>query len=582
MTLEILIRRVRLDSPSPLLKQSPTLVLFLFGAAMVAVTPDWLSVPSALVAASIVAVVTTLLAALLSVRPSLQRFVLVVPALDFVAIGLLLFATGENRLGLMVLLILPIIWFAAEDGREYIWFAFVGTAVVLLFPSVAGVSSSTTAAALLRTGFTAVVFTIAAAVINELSRQARLRVASLRQLAEARKVALESSLAQTQELAASAAKLRRAERLFRGVWESVTEHSVIGSDITGMIELWNPGAAKMLGLPAEEAEHKRHIDEFHLEEELEGRARELNYPAGATVLNPGFSALVESSRLGNAEVREWTYVRPDGRHIPVELSVTPRIDDEGETVGYLFVAYDMTKAREVARLKDEFVGLISHELRTPLSSILGYLELMRDDDDDELSATQLQYLAVAERNANRLLTLVGDLLFTAQVESGKFNLESHVQSVAPILAAAIDTARPAAAAAGVSLMAEISETDESVMVLGDSVRLGQACDNLISNAIKFTSRGGAVTVAMSSIGSEVAVRVTDTGLGIAEAELEKLFTRFFRATTATRNAVPGVGLGLAITRAIVTAHGGDMSVTSEEGVGTTFVLTLPTVEKAVA
>ncbi|MEO7121836.1 MAG: ATP-binding protein, partial [Lacisediminihabitans sp.] len=313
------------------------------------------------------------------------------------------------------------------------------------------------------------------------------------------------------------------------------------------------------------------------EEELLGRARDLSYPAGATVLNPGFSALVESARLGVAEVREWNYLRSDGTTIPIELSVTPRLDKSGEIVGYLFVAYDQTKAREVARLKDEFVGLISHELRTPLSSILGYLELLRDDEDAPLSESQLRYLGVAERNAHRLLRLVGDLLFTAQVESGKFHLDQKQQDLAPIILASVESARPVATAAGITLHTEVVE---GLIVNGDSVRIGQACDNLISNAIKFTPSGGSVTLGLSQVGTDVLITVKDTGMGIAASELDKLFSRFFRASTATRNAVPGVGLGLVITRAIIRAHGGDMAVTSEEGVFTCFSMTLPLVEHA--
>jgi signal transduction histidine kinase len=112
------------------------------------------------------------------------------------------------------------------------------------------------------------------------------------------------------------------------------------------------------------------------------------------------------------------------------------------------------------------------------------------------------------------------------------------------------------------------------------VRLGQGCDNLISNAIKFTPRGGTVTVGVGESGSSAVITVADTGMGIAADELDQLFSRFFRATTATRNAVPGVGLGLVITRAIARAHGGDMGVTSVEGVGTTFRMTLPLLETA--
>ncbi|MCY7325640.1 MAG: PAS domain-containing protein [Microbacteriaceae bacterium] len=572
MTIAAVVNRLADPNPSPLLKQSPTTVLFGVAIVMVAFNPVSVTSLGAVVAGTIAAILATVLAGVLTAIPTVAKFVLLVPAIDLIAIGFLRYGTGESLSIFSSLVILPIIWFAAEEGREHIWFAFIGTAIVLIIPAVAGQSDSSALSLMLRAAFAAVVFTIAAAVINELSRQARLRLSSVRRLAEERQRALESNEARTNQLAASEASLRQAQRMFRGVWGAVTQQAVIGTDLTGLIDAWNPGAALMLRIDAAEVEDKRHVDEFHLADELEDRARELRYPAGATVLNPGFSALVEEARLGSAEVREWTYRRADGTELPVELSVTPRLDDADETVGYLFVAHDRTKAHEVAKLKDDFVGLISHELRTPLSSILGYLELMRDDDDEQLTETQLQYLGVAERNAHRLLTLVGDLLFTAQVESGKFNLETHVQSMSPIVSAAVDSARPAAVRAGVNLIDEIVDGG---MVRGDSVRLGQACDNLISNAIKFTPAGGTVTVTLGGEATHVVVSVSDTGMGIAESELDQLFSRFFRASTATRNAVPGVGLGLTITKAIVTAHGGEMSVASEEGAGTNFSMKLP-------
>jgi len=564
--------RLATEHPSALLKQSPTTLFVAVAAVIVLLAPQLVTSFVATVVGIAAIGIATVAAVLVTTRPELVRFALLVPAIDFVAIGFLRYGTGDSASIFSALLILPVIWFAAEEGREHIWFAFVGTAVVLLFPSVAGQSDSSTLSALSRAVFASAVFTVAAAVINELSRQARRRLHAVRSLAEERQSALETSERRAAELAAREAQLRGAQRLFQGLWGAVTQQAVIGTDVTGLIDAWNPGAVNMLRLTADQVEDKLHVDAFHLSGELEDRARELNYPAGATVLNPGFSALVEQARLGCAEVREWTYLRGDGTRLPVELSVTARLDDDGETVGYLFVAHDRTRAHEVAKLKDDFVGLISHELRTPLSSILGYLELMRDDDDDELTPTQLQYLGVAERNAHRLLTLVGDLLFTAQVESGKFNLETHMQSMAPIVSAAVDSAQPAAAKAGVNLTAQVGGDG---LVRGDSVRLGQACDNLISNAIKFTPSGGNVTVATSFESNRVVVSVSDTGMGIASSELDKLFSRFFRATTATRNAVPGVGLGLTITKAIVTAHGGEMSVASEEGVGTKFSMALP-------
>lgn len=578
MKIAALYVRLGFDAPSPLLKQAPTAGLFLIAAAAAFIMPSiTLSNPPLVIVGVVAVVAVTVFAAIISRRESLWQWGLIVPSVDFVAVGLLRFATGEGGSVYSSLIILPIIWFAVEYGRIYILYAVVGTALAVFLPFIFGRSVVDNFELFLRAIFSTVVFAVAAAVVNELSRTASHRLDKVGRLAEQGRVMLAESVQQAIELKQSEVKVREAERMLRGLWYAVTEQSIIGTDVTGLVDAWAPGAERMLGYVDTDVEGKLYIDSLHIPEELLDRARELDYPAGATVLNPGFSALVESARRGEAEVREWTYVRADGTHIPVELSVTARLDDRGETIGYLFVGHDITKAREVSRLKDEFVGLISHELRTPLSSILGYLELMRDEDETELSESQLRYLSVAERNAHRLLRLVGDLLFTAQVESGKFQLDQKEQDIAPIITASVESARPVATAAGITLRTELVE---GLLVNGDAVRLGQACDNLISNAIKFTPSGGSVTVGLSAAGSDVVITVQDTGMGIAASELDKLFSRFFRASTATRNAVPGVGLGLVITRAIIRAHGGDMGVTSEEGVFTCFSITLPMLEHA--
>ncbi|MEO6944646.1 MAG: ATP-binding protein [Lacisediminihabitans sp.] len=578
MKIAALYKRLGVDAPSPLLKQAPTALLYVAAVLGVSLSPVLLIASPGEVAIGVALILAaTVFAVVIGPRQSLWDWGLIIPGVDFIAIGLLRDGTGASTSAFAALVALPLVWFAAEEGRQYVLYAALGTAITVFMPFILGKSFVNSHEMLIRGGFSVLVFGVAAAVINELSRTARHRLNKVRRLAEQGKDMLAESVQHAIELKQSEAKVREAEQMLRGLWYAVTEQSIIGTDVTGLIDAWAPGAERMLGNRDADVEGKFYIDHFHLPEELLERARELDYPAGATVLNPGFSALVEAARKGDAEVREWTYVRQDGSHIPVELSVTARVDERGETVGYLFVGHDITKAREVARLKDEFVGLISHELRTPLSSILGYLELMRDEDETELSSSQLRYLGVAERNAHRLLRLVGDLLFTAQVESGKFNLDQHEQDLAPIITASVESARPVATAAGITLYTELVE---GLCVNGDAVRLGQACDNLISNAIKFTPSGGSVTVGLSAAGSDVVITVQDTGMGIAAAELDKLFSRFFRATTATRNAVPGVGLGLVITRAIIRAHGGDMGVTSEEGVFTCFSINLPMLEHA--
>ena len=228
---------------------------------------------------------------------------------------------------------------------------------------------------------------------------------------------------------------------------------------------------------------------------------------------------------------------------------------------------------EADRLKDEFFALVSHELRTPLTSIIGYLELIIEDNDD-LDATTTRFLTVIERNSRRLHRLVGDLLFVAQVEAGKLQLEHVEVSLPSVIDACVVAAAPRAESGGVALKAR---TEDVGTALGDPDRLGQVLDNLVSNAIKFTPEGGTVDVYLSRRGDDAVIDVRDSGIGIPADEQDRMFQRFFRSSTATEKAIQGVGLGLVITRAIVEAHGGSIEFESEEGRGTTFRVVLPLV-----
>jgi signal transduction histidine kinase len=228
--------------------------------------------------------------------------------------------------------------------------------------------------------------------------------------------------------------------------------------------------------------------------------------------------------------------------------------------------------RELDGLKDEFVALVSHELRTPLTSIRGYLELVLDGEPGSLDEEQARFLRVVERNAIRLQGLVGDLLFIAQVEAGRLALDHAPVDVAELAAEAVEAARPAADEKGLEL---VVETPDAAPVAGDRGRLSQLLDNLVSNAVKFTPAGGRVTVAAAGDGDRLVLTVSDTGIGIPTIEQPQLFQRFFRASSATSEAIPGTGLGLTIAKAIAEAHGGRIRCESAEGEGTTFTVELP-------
>jgi signal transduction histidine kinase len=228
--------------------------------------------------------------------------------------------------------------------------------------------------------------------------------------------------------------------------------------------------------------------------------------------------------------------------------------------------------RELDRMKDDFVSSVSHELRTPLTSIRGYLELVLEREAGDLTEEQERFLGIVARNADRLLRVVGDLLFVAQVDAGTIALEPGACDLEEVASEAVEAVRPAAVEKGIELALAADDVPE---LTADRARIAQVLDNLVSNAVKFTPVGGRVTVRAFSEGNEALVEVTDTGMGIAPQDQEHLFQRFFRTAAASEEAIPGTGLGLAIVKAIVEAHGGSISVASEVGHGTTFQMRLP-------
>ena len=271
----------------------------------------------------------------------------------------------------------------------------------------------------------------------------------------------------------------------------------------------------------------------------------------------------EAMRQG--EIRD-EIVTDAGRRILTRYA-TPVTDGEGRPIGRLVALRDVTAEREADRLKDEFFALVSHELRTPLTSMLGYLDLVRDE---ELSEDATEFVDVIERNALRLQRVVGDLLFVARFEAGHIPILEAQIDMRPLCDEAIAAALPAADRADVHLQLD---ADRSGVLSADRDRLGQVVDNLVNNAIKFTPSGGDIVLRLRDRGDSVVVEVVDSGEGIDPDEIDNIFKRFYRSGRVVRRAVPGAGLGLTIVRSIVEAHGGTIRVTSRLGRGSTFTVT---------
>jgi PAS domain S-box-containing protein len=386
------------------------------------------------------------------------------------------------------------------------------------------------------------------------------------------------------------AAIRESESKFRAFVET-TEEWVWAMDVDACHTYSNPAIERILGYRAEEMVGKVWY-EVVVDADREELARTT---AEHAVRKEGWSGIVVRCLHRDGSIRF------------LESTATPELDQAGELIGWRGTDRDVTgriqaeadrerllvgeqearavaeaaqrdlaaqneRLRELDRLKDEFIALVSHELRTPLTSIRGYTELLLDGEAGDLTDDQRKFLGVVERNSHRLLHLVGDLLFLAQVEAGKLVLDMGTVDLGAVASESVEAARPQAEAKGITLTLA---TGPVPLIAGDRARIAQLLDNLVSNAIKFTPEQGRVDVRVLTLRKQAILEVRDSGMGIPTGEQEFLFQRFFRTSTATEQAIQGTGLGLAISKAIVEAHSGRITVASEQGSGATFRVALP-------
>lgn len=227
------------------------------------------------------------------------------------------------------------------------------------------------------------------------------------------------------------------------------------------------------------------------------------------------------------------------------------------------------------RQKTDFLATVSHELRTPLTSISGYLELLQDGDAGQLPTEAQRMLEVIERNTSRLRGLIEDLLVLNRIESGGLKVNSVGVSMRELITHTGQELAPLAHSGAIEL--DIDAGPETAIVQGDRGHLHRAVVNIVSNAIKFSRPGCVVTLrcTLDQGTGRVLVTCQDRGIGIPAVDQGQLFTRFYRASNATDQAIPGTGLGLTIVKQIVEDHGGELRLTSVEGEGTTVVMDLP-------
>ena len=339
---------------------------------------------------------------------------------------------------------------------------------------------------------------------------------------------------------------------------------IYGVDPTGRITFVNPSTVKMLEFTESDLIGTRAHDLFHA-------------PANDGTQYPYENCYIaEAIRQGSiTTAEEDIYRRQDGRLIPVEVTASPLIRDSA-VEGAVVVFRDITQRREVDKMKSEFVSVVSHELRTPMTSIRGSLGLLSAGALGELSPAAARMVKIALESSERLTRLINDILDIERIETGTMPMELERTRCVDVIETAVDQVHTIAVEAGVQL----SITEADGWVLADADRIVQTLVNLLGNAIKFSEPHSVVELETSVGPTFVTFRVRDQGRGIPAEKLAAVFRRFEQVDSSDARDKGGSGLGLAISRSIVERHGGEISVESTFGLGSTFSFTIPVAPEA--
>lgn len=410
----------------------------------------------------------------------------------------------------------------------------------------------------------------------------------LTRLVPGRRTGVEQQLKEREaELAVRTAEAGRATATVDRILDAATNTMLVATDPDFRVTHFSVGAQTLLGYSEAEVLGRSAAD-FVQSNELVQNAQPLG-PSG--YLREVFPALAREGAR-----RDWAVRTKSGEDKVLSLNFT-EILDNGVLMGYLCAGEDVTgrlraeqalsealhreheavdRLEDADRVKDEVVSTISHELRTPLASIRGYSEVLVDGDLGVLNAEQTEALDKVLRNTGRLSSLVDDLLHLDRSKSGRPGPAWSATDLVQVVRDAHDGLTQLAR--GRDLELKLDAPSYPVLVLGDPAALERVVLNLGDNALKFTPDGGSVTVSTDCQKGQGIIRVTDTGIGIASHEQQKVLERFFRSSQAYHHAIPGTGLGLALVHDIVTEHQGTLTVSSTPGSGTTVTVLLPVAE----
>jgi len=368
--------------------------------------------------------------------------------------------------------------------------------------------------------------------------------------------------------------LRASEERLRLLIQSVKDYGIFMLDTRGYVRSWNEGAQRIAGYSADDI-IGQHLSRF--------------YPAEDVAAGKPPRELEIAASEGRFEEEAWR-VRKDGTLFWANVILTTLRSQKGELLGYVKVTRDLTERRAAqeraiadarrlaeaeasSRAKSEFLAAMSHELRTPLNAIGGYTELLEVGVAGDVSPQQREYLVRIRAAQQHLLSLINDLLNYSRIEAGQVTYDIAPVALNPLLTRVCELVEVQANNKGLTL--SISECKEDVVAQADRVKVEQIVLNLVSNAIKFTPRRGAVSLSCGRAGNNVFIEVADTGPGIAQEKHNAVFEPFVQLGRSLTQVQEGAGLGLAISRDLARAMHGDVTLASIPEQGARFTLTLP-------